>query len=166
MTENGAFGRRFFEPASQDRAANDVAAQEFFWFFFCKKRTAFLHALVDSVCTDPRHGYIRRRSALGDPMRQYLAAFVVFASLAPFSVADGQQFIQSQEGIALQNEILQLQSQVQALQYAGAGAGAGWRAGRRRRGGLFADAGAAAAKPGAGFERQGGYAAKSGEPAA
>jgi TolA-binding protein len=123
MTENGAFGRRFFEPASQDRAANDVAAQEFFWFFFCKKRTAFLHALVDSVCTDPRHGYIRRRSALGDPMRQYLAAFVVFASLAPFSVADGQQFIQSQEGIALQNEILQLQSQVQALQSNGGGGG-------------------------------------------
>jgi TolA-binding protein len=56
-------------------------------------------------------------------MRQYLAAFVVFASLAPFSVADGQQFIQSQEGIALQNEILQLQSQVQALQSNGGGGG-------------------------------------------
>jgi TolA-binding protein len=56
-------------------------------------------------------------------MRQHLAAFIVFASLAPFSIADGQQFIQSQEGIALQNEILQLQSQVQALQANGGGGG-------------------------------------------
>jgi TolA-binding protein len=56
-------------------------------------------------------------------MRQHLAAFVVFAALAPFSIADGQQYIQSQEGIALQNEILQLQSQVQALQANGGGGG-------------------------------------------
>jgi TolA-binding protein len=56
-------------------------------------------------------------------MRRYLAATVIFATLAPFSAAHAQQFIQSQEGIALQNEILQLQSQVQALQANGGGGG-------------------------------------------
>jgi TolA-binding protein len=49
-------------------------------------------------------------------MRQNLFAFAVFASLLPFSAAQGQTVIQSQEGIALQNQIDQLQQQLQQVQ--------------------------------------------------
>ncbi len=54
-------------------------------------------------------------------MRQNLFAFVMFATMLPFSAAQGQPVIQSQEGIALQNEILALQQQVQQLQSANGG---------------------------------------------
>jgi len=55
-------------------------------------------------------------------MRQHLLAFVMFASMLPFSAAQGQQAVQSQEGITLENQILQLQQQVQNM---GAGNGSG-----------------------------------------
>jgi len=54
-------------------------------------------------------------------MRHNLFAFVMFATMLPFSAAQGQPVIQSQEGIALQNEILALQQQVQQLQSANGG---------------------------------------------
>ena len=56
-------------------------------------------------------------------MRQNLFALAVFATLLPFGAAQGQPLVQSQEGIALQNQILQLQSQVQQLQANGGGGG-------------------------------------------
>ena len=56
-------------------------------------------------------------------MRQNLFAFAIFASMLPFSTADGQALVQSQEGIALENQILQLQQQVQGLQSSGGGNG-------------------------------------------
>jgi TolA-binding protein len=56
-------------------------------------------------------------------MRQNLFAFVMFISMLPFSAAQGQPVIQSQEGIALQNEILALQQQVQQLQSSNGGGG-------------------------------------------
>jgi TolA-binding protein len=48
-------------------------------------------------------------------MRQNVFAIAVFASLLPFGAA-AQPLVQSQEGIALENQILQLQQQVQGLQ--------------------------------------------------
>jgi TolA-binding protein len=48
-------------------------------------------------------------------MRQHLFAIAAFATLLPFGAA-AQPLIQSQEGIALENQILQLQSQLQQLQ--------------------------------------------------
>jgi hypothetical protein len=59
-------------------------------------------------------------------MRQNLFALVMFATCLPLGAA-GQPLIQSQEGIALQNEILQLQNQMQR--------GRRVLAGRRRRAG-------------------------------
>ncbi|MDD2794831.1 tol-pal system YbgF family protein [Acidocella sp.] len=56
-------------------------------------------------------------------MRQNLLALAVFASLLPIGAAQGQPLVQSQEGIALENQILQLQSQVQQLQAGGGGNG-------------------------------------------
>ncbi len=58
------------------------------------------------------------------PMRQNLFALVMFATFLPLGAA-GQPLIQSQEGIALQNEILQLQNQMQQLQSNGGGGGGG-----------------------------------------
>jgi len=52
----------------------------------------------------------------GKLMRQYFFALTAFAVLLPLGAAHGQPLVQSQEGIALQNEILQLQQQVQQLQ--------------------------------------------------
>jgi TolA-binding protein len=49
-------------------------------------------------------------------MLQNIFAFALFAAMLPFSAAYGQVAVQSQEGITLQNEILQLQNQVQQLQ--------------------------------------------------
>jgi TolA-binding protein len=49
----------------------------------------------------------------------FLSAVLILAPLAAFA----QPMIQSQEGIALQNQILQLQQQVQQLQNAGGGGG-------------------------------------------
>ncbi len=54
-------------------------------------------------------------------MRKHLIALTVFASMLPFGAAQGQPLVQSQEGIALENQILQLQSQVQQLQASGGG---------------------------------------------
>ena len=54
-------------------------------------------------------------------MRENLFAFALFATILPIGVAQGQPLIQSQEGIALENQILQLQSQVQQLQSGGGG---------------------------------------------
>jgi len=48
-------------------------------------------------------------------MRQNVFAIAVFVSLLPFGAA-AQPLVQSQEGIALENQILQLQQQVQQLQ--------------------------------------------------
>ena len=56
-------------------------------------------------------------------MRQNLLALAVFASMLPIGAAQGQPLVQSQEGIALENQILQLQSQVQQLQSGGGGNG-------------------------------------------
>ena len=55
-------------------------------------------------------------------MPKNVFAIAIFAALLPFSAA-AQPLIQSQEGIALENQILQLQQQVQQLQ-AGGGGGA------------------------------------------
>jgi TolA-binding protein len=56
-------------------------------------------------------------------MRQNLIALAVFASILPIGAAQGQPLVQSQEGIALENQILHLQSQVQQLQAGGGGNG-------------------------------------------
>jgi len=48
-------------------------------------------------------------------MRQHVFAIAVFVSLLPVGAA-AQPLVQSQEGIALENQILQLQQQVQGLQ--------------------------------------------------
>jgi TolA-binding protein len=55
-------------------------------------------------------------------MRQTLLAFTALAMLAPFAAA-AQPMVQSQEGIALENQILQLQQQVQQLQSGGGNGG-------------------------------------------
>jgi TolA-binding protein len=52
-------------------------------------------------------------------MRKNFCSLVLFATLLPIGAAHGQSTIQSQEGITLQNEILQLQNQVQQLQTGG-----------------------------------------------
>ncbi|MBB5372643.1 tetratricopeptide repeat protein [Acidocella aromatica] len=49
-------------------------------------------------------------------MRQKLLALATVAALLPLAQARAQSMVQSQEGIALQNEIDQLQSQLQQLQ--------------------------------------------------
>ncbi len=51
-----------------------------------------------------------------------VAAFAAFAALLPFA-AHAQPIVQSQEGIALENQILQLQQQVQQLQQNNGGGG-------------------------------------------
>lgn len=56
-------------------------------------------------------------------MRSNLFALVVFASMLPMGVAQGQPVVQSQEGIALENQILQLQSQMQNMQSSGGNGG-------------------------------------------
>jgi TolA-binding protein len=56
-------------------------------------------------------------------MRHQRLVLAAFAVLLPFGCAQAQPLIQSQEGIALQNEILQLQQQVQQLQVGGGGSG-------------------------------------------
>jgi len=56
-------------------------------------------------------------------MRHKLLALATLAALAPLAPALAQPMIQSQEGIALQNEIDQLQAQVQQLQSSGGGNG-------------------------------------------
>ncbi|HEY1857690.1 tetratricopeptide repeat protein [Acidocella sp.] len=55
-------------------------------------------------------------------MRPYFFAVAVFAALLPLA-AQAQPVVQSQEGIALENQILQLQQQVQQLQSNGGGNG-------------------------------------------
>jgi TolA-binding protein len=57
------------------------------------------------------------------PMRQHVFGIALFAALLPFGAA-AQPLIQSQEGIALENQILQLQQQVQQLQAGGSGGSA------------------------------------------
>jgi TolA-binding protein len=52
-------------------------------------------------------------------MRQHLVALAMFASMLPIGVAQGQPVVQSQEGIALENQILQLQNQMQNMQSSG-----------------------------------------------
>ena len=56
-------------------------------------------------------------------MRQYVFAIAVIVALAPMG-ARAQPLVQSQEGIALENQILQLQQQVQQLQAGGSGGSA------------------------------------------
>ncbi len=58
-------------------------------------------------------------------MRQNLIALAIFATMLPFGAAQGQPLVQSQEGIALENQILQLQNQVQQLQAGGGGSSSG-----------------------------------------
>ena len=52
-------------------------------------------------------------------MRQNLLALAFFAFMLPIGAAQGQPLVQSQEGIALENQILQLQQQMQQLQSGG-----------------------------------------------
>ncbi|MDE8349941.1 MAG: hypothetical protein POG74_10745 [Acidocella sp.] len=54
-------------------------------------------------------------------MRQISFAIAAFALLLPCSAAYSQPMVQSQEGIALENQILQLQQQVQQMQSGGGG---------------------------------------------
>ncbi len=54
---------------------------------------------------------------------RHLFALAVFASMLPLSAAYGQVQMQSQEGIALENQILQLQQQMQGVQSGGGGNG-------------------------------------------
>ncbi len=56
-------------------------------------------------------------------MVKNLFALAVFVSMLPIGAAQGQPLIQSQEGIALENQILQLQSQLQQLQAGGGNSG-------------------------------------------
>jgi TolA-binding protein len=56
-------------------------------------------------------------------MRQHLFVLAAFASILPLAAAQGQPVVQSQEGIALENQILQLQQQVQQLQGGGGNGG-------------------------------------------
>jgi len=57
------------------------------------------------------------------PMRQHVFGIAVFVALLPICAA-AQPLVQSQEGIALENQILQLQQQVQQLQAGGNGGSA------------------------------------------
>jgi TolA-binding protein len=54
-------------------------------------------------------------------MVKNLFAVAAFAAMLPMGAAHGQPVIQSQEGIALENQILQLQQQVQQMQSGGNG---------------------------------------------
>jgi TolA-binding protein len=54
-------------------------------------------------------------------MRHNLPALAFFAFMLPIGAAQGQPLVQSQEGIALENQILQLQQQMQQLQSSGGG---------------------------------------------
>ena len=56
-------------------------------------------------------------------MRHHLFALAAFAAMFPMAAAQGQPVVQSQEGIALENQILQLQNQVQQLQSGGGSGG-------------------------------------------
>jgi TolA-binding protein len=56
-------------------------------------------------------------------MRQISLAIAAFAVLLPLGVAHSQPMVQSQEGIALENQILQLQQQIQQMQSGGGGGG-------------------------------------------
>jgi TolA-binding protein len=56
-------------------------------------------------------------------MPKHVFAMAAFIALLPFGAA-AQPMVQSQEGIALENQILQLQAQVQQLQAGGAGGSA------------------------------------------
>jgi TolA-binding protein len=56
-------------------------------------------------------------------MRQNLLALAFFSFMLPIGAAQGQTTVQSQEGIALENQILQLQQQMQQLQSGGGGNG-------------------------------------------
>ncbi|HQT64612.1 MAG: hypothetical protein B7Z75_05435 [Acidocella sp. 20-57-95] len=58
-------------------------------------------------------------------MRHFRFAVAAFAVLLPLGVAHAQPMIQSQEGIALENQILQLQQQMQQMQAGGGGGGSG-----------------------------------------
>jgi TolA-binding protein len=57
-------------------------------------------------------------------MVKNLFAVAAFAAMLPMGVAHGQPVVQSQEGIALENQILQLQQQVQQLEPGGGGGSA------------------------------------------
>ncbi len=56
-------------------------------------------------------------------MRQFRFAVAAFAVLLPLGAAHAQPLIQSQEGIALENQILQLQQQIQQSQAGGGNGG-------------------------------------------
>ena len=56
-------------------------------------------------------------------MRQNLLALAFFTFMLPIGAAQGQPMVQSQEGIALENQILQLQQQMQQLQPGGGNSG-------------------------------------------
>ena len=56
-------------------------------------------------------------------MVKNLFAVAAFAAMLPMGAAQGQPVVQSQEGIALENQILQLQQQVQQMQSGGGGGG-------------------------------------------
>jgi TolA-binding protein len=56
-------------------------------------------------------------------MRQKLLVLAFFATVLPFGAAQAQPLVQSQEGIALENQILQLQQQMQQVQAGGGGGG-------------------------------------------
>ncbi len=56
-------------------------------------------------------------------MRQNIFAIAAFTVLLPLGAAYGQPMVQSQEGIALENQILQLQQQVQQMQSGGGSSG-------------------------------------------
>src|SRR5271163_2571425 len=56
-------------------------------------------------------------------MVKNLFAVAAFAAMLPMGAAHGQPVIQSQEGIALENQILQLQQQVQQMQPGGGNGG-------------------------------------------
>ncbi len=58
-------------------------------------------------------------------MVKNLFAVAAFAVLLPIGAAHGQPVVQSQEGIALENQILQLQQQVQQLEPSGGGSSLG-----------------------------------------
>ena len=57
-------------------------------------------------------------------MRPHFFTVAAFVALLPFA-AHAQPIVQSQEGIALENQILQLQQQVQQLQNNGGNGGGG-----------------------------------------
>ncbi len=58
-------------------------------------------------------------------MRMKLSSLALLIALAPCGLAHAQPTLQSQEGITLENQILQLQAQVQQMQSSGGGGGGG-----------------------------------------